>query len=143
MLFVKISDRKKICFSNLCVQPLQWFFPSFIYSASIHFKPLFQLLKGYFLHKWDIWLKRIKHKPLQRKITTTKDGSIFFFKNWQEQLMWQELIMSSCNKTFKQVISLFSKLTSALFIPRIALYTYLKFEASFWISKNVASGFFG
>ena len=45
--------------------------------------------------------------------------------------MWQELIMSSCNKTFKQVISLFSNLTSALFIPQIALYTYLKFEASF------------
>ena len=30
---------------------------------------------------------------------------VFFFKNRQEQLMWQKIIMSSCNKTFKQVLS--------------------------------------
>ena len=43
--------------------------------------------------------------------------------------------MSSCNKTFKQVLSFFSNLTSALFILRIALYPYLKFEHT--ISKLV------
>ena len=44
--------------------------------------------------------------------------------------------MSSCNKTFKQVLSFLSNLTSALFILRTALYMYLKFAASFWISRS-------
>ena len=35
--------------------------------------------------------------------------------------MWQKITMSSCNKTFKQVLSFLSSLTSALFILRIAL----------------------
>ena len=56
----------------------------------------------------------------QRKITTTKYGC-FFYENRQEQLMWQKITMSSCNKTFKQVLSFLSNLTSALFILRIAL----------------------
>ena len=71
----------------------------------------------------------------QRKITTTKHG-YFFFKNLQEQSTWQKIIMSSCNKTFKHVLSFFSFLTLALFILRITLYTDLKFSASFWISKS-------
>ena len=36
--------------------------------------------------------------------------------------------MNSYNITFKQVLSFFSNLTSVLLIPRIVLYTYLKFE---------------
>ena len=48
----------------------------------------------------------------QRKITTTKHGC-FFYENRQEQLMWQKITMSSCNKTFKQVLSFFSNLTPA------------------------------
>ena len=35
--------------------------------------------------------------------------------------MRQKIIMSSCNKPFKQVLSFLSNLTSALFIPRITL----------------------
>ena len=35
--------------------------------------------------------------------------------------MWQKITMSSCNKTFKQVLSFVSNLTSALFILGIAL----------------------
>ena len=35
--------------------------------------------------------------------------------------MWQKITMSSCNKTFKQVLSFLSNLTSALFILWIAL----------------------
>ena len=60
----------------------------------------------------------------QRKITTTKHGC-FFYENRQEQLMWQKITMSSCNKTFKQVLSFLSNLTSALFILRIALSSHL------------------
>ena len=60
----------------------------------------------------------------QRKITTTKHGC-FINENRQEQLMWQKIIMSSCNKTFKEVLSFLSNLTSALFILRIALSSLL------------------
>ena len=60
----------------------------------------------------------------QRKITTTKHGC-FFYENRQEQLMWQKITMSSCNNTFKQVLSFLSNLTSALFILRIALSSHL------------------
>ena len=60
----------------------------------------------------------------QRKITTTKHGC-FFYENRQEQLMWQKISMSSCNKTFKQVLSFVSSLTSALLILRIALSLHL------------------
>ena len=60
----------------------------------------------------------------QRKITTTIHGC-FFYENRQEQLMWQKLTMSSCNKTFKQVLSFFSNLTSALFILQILVSPYL------------------
>ena len=42
----------------------------------------------------------------QRKITTTKHGC-FFYENRQEQLMWQKITISSCNKSFKQVLSFF------------------------------------
>ena len=46
----------------------------------------------------------------QRKITTTKHGC-FIYENRQEQLMWQKIIMSSCNKTFKQVLFFLSSST--------------------------------
>ena len=54
----------------------------------------------------------------------TKYGC-FCCNNWQEQLMLQEIIMSSCNKTFNQILSFLSNLTSALFILRIALSSHL------------------
>ena len=63
-------------------------------------------------------------KTFQREITTTKHGC-FIYENRQEQLMWQKIIMSSCNKTFKEVLSFLSNLTSALFILRIALSSHL------------------
>ena len=59
----------------------------------------------------------------QRKITSKH--SCFFYENRQEQLMWQKISMSSCNKTFKQVLSFVSSLTSALLILRIALSLHL------------------
>ena len=59
----------------------------------------------------------------QRKITS-KHGC-FFYENRQEQLMWQKISMSSCNKTFKQVLSFLSSRTSALLILRIALSLHL------------------
>ena len=77
----------------------------------------------------------------QRKITTTKHGW-FFYENRQEQLMWQKITMSSWNKTFKQVLSFLSNLTSTLFILRIALTSHLpeirsKLRTVFWeISQN-------
>ena len=42
--------------------------------------------------------------------------------------MWQKIIISSCNKTFKQVLFFLSNLTLASFILRIAIYTDLKLE---------------
>ena len=60
----------------------------------------------------------------QMKITTAKHGC-FFCKNWQEQLMRQKIIMSSCNKPFRQVLSFLSNLTSTLFILRITLSSHL------------------
>ena len=50
---------------------------------------------------------------------------VFFCKNRQQQLMWQKIIMSSCNKAFKQVLSFFSNLTSALFILQVTLSLHL------------------
>ena len=67
----------------------------------------------------------------QRKITTTKYGC-FFYKNRQEQLMWQKITISSCNNTFKQVLSFLLNLTSALFILQIAL------SLLTWNSKQVS-----
>ena len=66
----------------------------------------------------------------QRKITTTKHGC-FIYGNRQEQLMWQKTITSSCNKTFKQVISFLSNLTSALFNRDCLVYMFsLRFSGS-------------
>ena len=67
----------------------------------------------------------------QRKITTTKYGC-FFYENRQEQLMWQKITISSCNNTFKQVVSFLLNLTSALFILQIAL------SLLTWNSKQVS-----
>ena len=60
----------------------------------------------------------------QWKIITTKHGC-FFYENWEDELMWQKITMSSCNKTFKKVLSFFSNLTSTLFIFRIVLSSHL------------------
>ena len=69
---------------------------------------------------WNGW------NTFQRKLTTTKHGC-FFFKNRQEQLMWQKIIISSCNKTFKQVLSFLSNL----------LYLYFRQHVNFWNSEQV------
>ena len=63
-------------------------------------------------------------KTFQREITTAKYG-YFIYANRQEQLMWQKIITSSCNKTLKEVLSFLSNLTSALVILRIALSSHL------------------
>ena len=60
----------------------------------------------------------------QRKITATKHDC-FFYENRQEQLMWQKITMSSCNKAFKQALFFLSNLTSALFLFQIALSSHL------------------
>ena len=75
---------------------------------------------------WNGW------NTFQRKLTTTKHGC-FFFKNRQEQLMWQKIIISSCNKTFKQVLSFLSNLLYLYFGEH---FTLLKFETSSWIGRN-------
>ena len=107
-------------------------FLHFRYGASIHFKPI--LWKNCFLPKWNIGLKWIKHIPKENHHHKT---CCFFYENLQEQMMWQKITMSSCNKTSKQVLSFLSNLTSALFILREPfLHTCLKFEASFQISRS-------
>ena len=102
------SDRKNSYFFNLCSADFTMivFFALVIAPQSIFQANASKLMKNCFLHKWSIGLKWIKH--IQRKLTTTKHA--FFFKNRQEQLMWQKIIISSCNKTLKQVISFLSDL---------------------------------
>ena len=114
--------RQKLSFLQFmqCMQPYNYCFLHFRYGASIHFKQI--LWKNCFLPKWNIGLKWIKYIP--KKITTTKH-CCFFYENRQEQLIWQKITMSSRNKTFKQVLSFLSNLTSALFILRIALSSHL------------------
>ena len=53
-----------------------------------------------------------RSNTLQGKITITKHVC-FLYKNRHEQLMWQKITMSSCNKIFKQVLSFLSNLTPA------------------------------
>ena len=64
------------------------------YSASIHFKPMLQNYgkTAFFTSGTLAWNES---NTFQRTLTTTKHGC-FFFKNWQEQLMWQKIIISSC-----------------------------------------------
>ena len=78
------------------------------YSISIHFKPMLQNYgkTTFYISGKSGWNGS---NTFQRKLTTTKHGC-FFFKNRQEQLMWQKIIISSCNKTFKQVLSFLSNL---------------------------------
>ena len=107
-------------------------FLRFRYGNSIHFMSI--LWKNCFLRKWNIGLKWIKHIPKENHHHKT---CCFFYENLQEQMMWQKITMSSCNKTSKQVLSFLSNLTSALFILREPfLHTCLKFEASFQISRS-------
>ena len=47
--------------------------------------------------------------------------------------MWQKIIISSCIKTFKQVLSFLSDMLYLYFGQN---FTFLKFEASSWISRN-------
>ena len=91
-------------------------FLHFRYGASIHFEPI--LWKNCFLPKWNIGLKWIKHIPKENHHNKTW---LFFLWKSTGAMMWQKITMSSCNKTFKQVLSFLSNLTSALFILRIAL----------------------
>ena len=120
--FVKKRDNsdRNSNFFNLCSASLYNDFLHFRYGTSIHFKPI--LLKTVFF--LDGTLGRNGSNTFQRKITTTKHRC-FFYENRQEQLMWQKIAMSSCNKTFKQVLSFLSNLTSVLFILRIALSSHL------------------
>ena len=69
-------------------------FLHFSYSASIHFKPMLQNYgkTAFFTSGTLAWNES---NTFQRTLTTTKHGC-FFFKNWQEQLMWQKIIISSC-----------------------------------------------
>ena len=106
----------KCCFYND-------YFLHFSYSASIHFRSVLQFWKNCFLPKWNIELKWIKHIPNENK--HSKTWFFFFCKNRQEQLIWQKIIMSSCNKSFKQVLSFLSNLISALVILQIALSSHL------------------
>ena len=101
-----------------------WFL-RFSYSASIHFKPMLQNYgKTAFFIRGT--LGRNGSNTFQRKLTTTKHGC-FFFKNRQEHLMWQKIIISSCNKTFKQTLSFLSNL----------LYLYFGQHFNFLNSKQV------
>ena len=85
------SDRKNCYFINLCRAAFTMieFLTFFSYSASIHFKPVVQLRKKYFLCKRNIGLKYIKHIPKENHYN--KSWFCFFFKNRQEQLMWQKI----------------------------------------------------
>ena len=112
--------RQKLLFLQFMQCSLYNDFLHFRYGTSIHFKPI--LLKTVFF--LDGTLGRNGSNTFQRKITTTKHRC-FFYENRQEQLMWQKIAMSSCNKTFKQVLSFLSNLTSVLFILRIALSSHL------------------
>ena len=57
--------------------------------------------------------------------------------------MWQKITISSCNKTFKQVLSFLSNLTSALFILRIALSSHLpQIRSKFLNQQKQSSGMF-
>ena len=92
----------------------------FRYGASIRFKPT--LWKNCVLPKWNIRLKWIKHIPKENHHNKTW---LFFLWKSTGAMMWQKITMSSCNKTFKQVLSFLSNLISALFILRIALSSHL------------------
>ena len=122
------SDGKNSYFFNLfsVAFKMNVFFTLVIAPQSIS-SQCFNYVKAAFFISGTLALVWNRWNTFQRKITTTKYGC-FFFKNWQEELMWQEIIMISCNKTFKQVMTL------ALFIHQIALSTDLKFDTSFWIS---------
>ena len=50
--------------------------------------------------------------------------------------MWQKITMSSCYKTFKQLLSFLSNFTSALFILRIALSSHLSEIQSKFLKKT-------
>ena len=114
------SDRKNSYFCDFSSAAFTIFFTLFI-AQSISGQCFNFGKTGFFLSGTFGWNGS---NTFQRKITTTKHGC-FFYENRQEQLMWQKITMSSCNKTFKQVLSFLSNLTSALFILRIALSSHL------------------
>ena len=113
------SDRNSYFF-NLCSAAFTMIFFTLGMGPSIHFQPI--LWKNCFLPKWNIWLKWIKHIPKENHHNKTW---LFFLWKSTGAMMWQKITMSSCNKTFKQVLSFLSNLTSALFILRIALSSHL------------------
>ena len=110
------SDRKNSYFCDFSSAAFTIFFALFI-AQSISGQSFNFGKTGFFLSGTLGWNGS---NTFQRKITTTKHGC-FFCKIGQEPLMWQKIIMSSLNKTFKQVLSFRPNLTSALFILRIAL----------------------
>ena len=117
------SDRKNSYFFNLCSATFTMIiFSTLVIAPQSNSGKCFSYGKtAFFLSGTFGWNGS---NTFQRKITTTKHGC-FFCKHRQEQLKWQKIILSSCNRTFKQVLSFLSNLTSALFILRIALSSHL------------------
>ena len=104
-------------------------FLHFRYGTSIHFKLI--LWKNCFLSNWNIGLKWIKHIPKENYHNKTW---LFFLWKLTGAIDVAENNHEYCNKTFKQVLSFLSNLTSALFILRIALSSL--FEVSFGLSSK-------
>ena len=118
------SDRKNSDFFNLCSAAFTMiiFFTLVITPESISGQCFNYGKTAFFLSETLSWNGS---NTFQMKINTTKYGCFFFCKNRQEQLIWQKIIMSSCNKSFKQVLSFLSNLISGLIILRIALSSHL------------------
>ena len=97
------SDRKNSYFFNLCSADFTMivFFALVIAPQSISsqcFKIMEKLLSSLVEHWVEIDETHSKGNSLQQNMVA------FSFKNRLEQLTWQKIIISSCNKTFKQVL---------------------------------------
>ena len=123
------SDKNNSYFSNLCSTAFTIFVflilviaAQSILSQCSHYGKTSFFISGTL--RWH------ELKTFQRKITTTKHGSVFYLKIGRSNWCGRKKIKRSYNKTFKQVFSLFWNLISALFIFRVTIYTYLKFEGT-------------
>ena len=74
--------RKNSYFSDLCSRAFTMII-YFSYNASIHFKPMFQLWKNWFLRKWNTVFKWVK--PIPKENYYSRSWFCLFFKNRQEQ----------------------------------------------------------
>lgn len=142
MKILENSERKNSYFSNLCSAAFTMtvFFVLVIARQSI-LSQFFNFGKtGFFICRK---LDSNRSNTFQRKISTAEHGSVFSLKSNKSNGCDRKQTMHSCDKTFKQVLSFLSNLTSAIFIFPIGLCHDLKFEAIFLISEKVASSFFG